>query len=246
MLFLSSRFVASDYRLAAVASENELLFFGEVGEPVQALQQTLVDLGYPLPISTAHGYPDGIYGLETLFMVAVFQAQHALTPTGAVDAATLAALLAAAANLPPRPVKPPPPPQTVTLEAWNWNPQVWMQQIPMGEIDLVVANPRPDPKGPQTQTIGIWVWRNGPQGLPPRWGGSSWFWFLDSPWKFKLVLDTTMQPFGSLQGLGKTFDRTQRQNVPIRPWFDKNRSFGIGEFTHPVSQNTVTFNWNVK
>jgi peptidoglycan hydrolase-like protein with peptidoglycan-binding domain len=54
----------------------------------------LVDLGFPMPISTNSGrnLPDGIFGAETAKTVIAFQRAHELTTDGVVGQNTLARL----------------------------------------------------------------------------------------------------------------------------------------------------------
>jgi hypothetical protein len=79
---------------------------GEIDEAVRILQQALIDLGFPMPISVRRtGSPDGIYGSETVATVRAFQRKHTLSPDGVVGHDTLAQL----DSLFPEPAPPLPP-----------------------------------------------------------------------------------------------------------------------------------------
>ena len=68
-----------DPRLEQVERNSPAMRKGEVGHPVRLIQQALLDLNYPMPISTAeYGTPDGIYGNETKSRVYEFQVDHKL------------------------------------------------------------------------------------------------------------------------------------------------------------------------
>jgi hypothetical protein len=85
---------------------------GEEGEAVRLIQQALIDLGCPLPISTReHGSPDGIYGPETEGGVRVFQRfEPPLRVDGIVGKNTMTALDGLLPNRAPRlPPQPKPP-----------------------------------------------------------------------------------------------------------------------------------------
>jgi hypothetical protein len=83
--------------LEAVYDDETILDLGRVGRSVQALQQALYDLGFPLP---THG-ADGSFGVETQSAVTAFQAAHPpLVPDGRVGAKTMAALDALFGALP--------------------------------------------------------------------------------------------------------------------------------------------------
>lgn len=85
---------------------------GMQGEPVQALQRRLLQLGYRLPIYGA----DGKYGLETAAALRAFQHVTGLPPTGQADQATLDRLIP----------KPPPPS----------DPWAMFEEEPEGDPDL--------------------------------------------------------------------------------------------------------------
>lgn len=67
--------------------------FTSHGAGVAAVQQALIDLGTPLPISTKRfGVPDGKFGTETLAAMKAFQGRNDLKPDGAVGQFTMAKL----------------------------------------------------------------------------------------------------------------------------------------------------------
>ncbi|QEH38958.1 Putative peptidoglycan binding domain protein [Aquisphaera giovannonii] len=66
---------------------------GAKGPGVAAVQQGLIDLGFPMPISTRRfGVPDGIFGNETSTQVQAFQRRNKLEPDGKVGKDTMAKL----------------------------------------------------------------------------------------------------------------------------------------------------------
>lgn len=73
--------------------KSQYLRSGSTGEAVKKIQQALIDLGYPMPISTKKtGSPDGIYGTETKGTVRQFQIDQSLKgKEGVVGAETMAA-----------------------------------------------------------------------------------------------------------------------------------------------------------
>src|SRR5271166_2607609 len=105
MALRSPRF-AKDERLQRAANNNPPLRAGEIGEAVRLLQQALIDLGFPMPISVRRfGSPDGIYGNETTTRVREFQRKNGLSVDGIAGRDTLAKLDA----LLPNPAPPLPP-----------------------------------------------------------------------------------------------------------------------------------------
>jgi peptidoglycan hydrolase-like protein with peptidoglycan-binding domain len=77
-------------RLQAAAANHPPLHEGDTGGGVETVQQALVDLGFPLPISTRKtGFPDGIYGKETLAAVRAFQAREGVHHDGIAGRDTL-------------------------------------------------------------------------------------------------------------------------------------------------------------
>lgn len=92
MPLTSPRF-AGDTRLEKAAANHPPLRPGESGTPVYKIQDALIDLGYPMPISTRRfGFPDGIYGEETLTRVREFQKKEKLSVDGVVGQQTLTRL----------------------------------------------------------------------------------------------------------------------------------------------------------
>ncbi|MBD2157862.1 peptidoglycan-binding protein [Leptolyngbya sp. FACHB-16] len=83
----------SNPRLQAAANDRPAMRKGERGLAVQKLQQALIDLGFPMPISTRQrGIPDGIYGSETTATVRKFQQKYKLRVDGIVGKDTLSQL----------------------------------------------------------------------------------------------------------------------------------------------------------
>lgn len=78
-------------QLVKAADNQPALVQGAKGPGVQALQLALIELGFPMPLSTHHGnsLPDGIFGSETLRTVQAFQRQNGLVVDGAVGRMTL-------------------------------------------------------------------------------------------------------------------------------------------------------------
>jgi hypothetical protein len=93
MAFRSTRFT-DDSVLEAAAKNDPPLCKGAKGPAVAAIQQALVDLGYPMPISmaTPNATPDGIFGDETAATVKLFQGELKLAVDGIVGRDTLRAL----------------------------------------------------------------------------------------------------------------------------------------------------------
>ncbi len=88
----SDRF-RNDSRLQAAANNRPPIRQGERGRAVQTLQQALIDLSFPMPISTRrYGTPDGIYGAETAATVRRFQLKYGLTVDGVVGRNTMSRL----------------------------------------------------------------------------------------------------------------------------------------------------------
>lgn len=66
---------------------------GSKGAGVSAIQQGLIDLGFPMPLSTKRfGVPDGIFGSETDGRVRSYQKAKSLSPDGIVGKFTMAKL----------------------------------------------------------------------------------------------------------------------------------------------------------
>jgi peptidoglycan hydrolase-like protein with peptidoglycan-binding domain len=92
MPLTSPRF-AGNVRLQKAAANNPALAKGESGEAVVIVQQTLIDLGFAIPISTRKtGRPDGILGDETARTIKAFQAREGLAQDGIAGRDTLARL----------------------------------------------------------------------------------------------------------------------------------------------------------
>jgi hypothetical protein len=81
----SSRY-AGNPRLESAFDNTPPMKSGEKGEAVKAVQQGLIDDGFPMPVSTKKtGEPDGIYGGETVKAVQGFQKKHGLLSNGFPD-----------------------------------------------------------------------------------------------------------------------------------------------------------------
>ncbi|MBL8796715.1 MAG: peptidoglycan-binding protein [Planctomycetia bacterium] len=93
MALRSGRF-AKNARLVQVSNNNPAMRQGEKGDAVAIVQQSLVDLGFDMPITTKNGLSlaDGIFGQETLRIVKLFQTQNGLTADGIVGRNTMAML----------------------------------------------------------------------------------------------------------------------------------------------------------
>jgi peptidoglycan hydrolase-like protein with peptidoglycan-binding domain len=107
MALKSPRFAGSP-RLQNAANNSPAMGKGEKGEPVRIIQQALIDLGFPMPISVRKfGSPDGIYGAETVAKISEFQKKHSLGIDGITGRNTMAKLdellPTAGAPLPPLP-----------------------------------------------------------------------------------------------------------------------------------------------
>ncbi len=107
MSLKSPRF-ASNERLQSAASNDPVLARGAISAAVRVIQQALIDLRFPLPISTKKfGSPDGVFGAETKSRVRDFQRKSGLSPDGIVGKNTMhkldELLPGAAAPLPPLP-----------------------------------------------------------------------------------------------------------------------------------------------
>jgi peptidoglycan hydrolase-like protein with peptidoglycan-binding domain len=91
---LFSRRFAVDKRLQAASINNPPLTLGATGQAVSKMQDAFVDLGFPMPITTANGSKpsDGIWGSETSATVRSFQAQNGLAVDGIAGRDTLGRL----------------------------------------------------------------------------------------------------------------------------------------------------------
>jgi murein L,D-transpeptidase YcbB/YkuD len=90
MSLTSPRF-SGNQRLQRAATNQPPMRRGERGDAVALLQDALVELGFPMPITTQKGesFPDGIFGAETEKTVAEFQSRHGLTRDGVAGHDTL-------------------------------------------------------------------------------------------------------------------------------------------------------------
>jgi len=93
MALRSGRF-AKNARLVQVSTNNPAMRQGEKGDAVAIVQQSLVDLGFAMPITTKKGssLADGIFGQETFRVVKLFQTKNGLTADGIVGRNTIAKL----------------------------------------------------------------------------------------------------------------------------------------------------------
>jgi peptidoglycan hydrolase-like protein with peptidoglycan-binding domain len=91
---LVSRRFASDSRLQAAAENSPPLRFGATGPAVAKMQDALVDVGFPMPITTANGSKtaDGIWGQETSNTVRQFQLAQSLAADSVAGRDTLGRL----------------------------------------------------------------------------------------------------------------------------------------------------------
>ena len=92
---LASSWFKNDPVFQNAAANSPPLKKGDLGESVRILQQALIELGHPMPVSTQkHGTPDGDYGLETKAKVEAFQKANGLAgeADGRVGKNTLAKL----------------------------------------------------------------------------------------------------------------------------------------------------------
>ncbi len=108
MALRSARFSTNE-RFRRAAENKPAIVRGETGEAVRILQQALIDLGFPLPVSTRkYGSPDGVFGQETADAVRDLQKKYSLSVDGEVGRRTMAKLdellPSAGAPLPPLPV----------------------------------------------------------------------------------------------------------------------------------------------
>jgi peptidoglycan hydrolase-like protein with peptidoglycan-binding domain len=93
MPLVSRRFSRND-RLQTAARNSPPLGHGATGVAVEILQSTLVELGFPMPISTRNGQiaADGIFGTETANTVRAFQKLQGLSADGIAGRDTLGRL----------------------------------------------------------------------------------------------------------------------------------------------------------
>ncbi len=92
MVLKSPRF-ASNARCQKASDNSPAMNRGETSEGVKLLQQALIDLGFPLPVSTRKtGKPDGVYGNETVAKLKELQNKFSLFPDGSAGRQTWAKL----------------------------------------------------------------------------------------------------------------------------------------------------------
>ncbi|WP_375426284.1 peptidoglycan-binding protein [uncultured Friedmanniella sp.] len=89
---LSSARYAGQPALEAAYDDSPMLSQGARGTGVAAVQQGLVDAGFPMPVSTSSGKPDGVFGSETAATVRAFQSRNGLVPDGLVGRKTMGRL----------------------------------------------------------------------------------------------------------------------------------------------------------
>jgi hypothetical protein len=89
MALTNPRFIPSS-RLQKASENDPPMRYGERGHAVRLVQQTLIDQGFPLPISVRmYGSPDGIFGNETREQVRAYQRSWSLQVDGIVGRQTL-------------------------------------------------------------------------------------------------------------------------------------------------------------
>lgn len=100
MALTNPRFSPSQ-RLQLASNNNPAMKKGERGHAVRLVQQSLIDLGFRLPISIrTHGSPDGKFGNETRTGVRDFQRAQLIKRDGIVGKNTLTALDGALPSFP--------------------------------------------------------------------------------------------------------------------------------------------------
>jgi hypothetical protein len=105
---------------------------GEVGEPVRILQQSLIELGYWMDISTRRfNTPDGIFGPETEDRVKKFQRSKGIADDGIVGKETMAKLDAALPNAGP---KMPPLPSSKTF--FKYRVRIHLRSLALTEVAM--------------------------------------------------------------------------------------------------------------
>lgn len=116
---------ANNARIGRAAVNSPPMASGEQGAAVAILQGALIDLGYPMPISTKlKSRPDGIYGNETRNVVVQFQTDQSLLKKDGIAGhdtfEKLDKLLGSGPPKPPSPPSPPPaPPQPIPFPSTN-------------------------------------------------------------------------------------------------------------------------------
>ena len=93
MALVSRRFAGNE-QLQAASRNAPALRSGAAGKGVELLQAALLDLGFPMSISTADGTKraDGLYGAETTKTIRDFQTGAGLTADGIAGRDTLTRL----------------------------------------------------------------------------------------------------------------------------------------------------------
>jgi phosphatidylserine/phosphatidylglycerophosphate/cardiolipin synthase-like enzyme len=132
----SDRF-KGDQRLQDAANNSPPLKSNERSNAVHKLQQALIDLGYPMPITTKHGTqpPDGIYGSETVTTVRHFQSKYGLEVDGIAGRQTLSKLDQLFIQKPPR--KP-----TITIPE-RWQSAMGSAKVRAGnQVDFLIDGPQ--------------------------------------------------------------------------------------------------------
>jgi murein L,D-transpeptidase YcbB/YkuD len=93
-MMLTSQQLAGSPTLQKAANNAPPLRYGASNEGVAAMQRGLIDLGYPMPISTGNDGkpPDGIFGQETDRVLRQFQRENNLIADGIAGKLTLTCL----------------------------------------------------------------------------------------------------------------------------------------------------------
>jgi hypothetical protein len=131
MALRSPRF-ATIKRFQQAAENKPPISRGEVGEPVRILQQSLIELGYWMDISTRRfNTPDGIFGPETEDRVKQFQRAQRIRDDGIVGKDTMAKL---DARLPTAGPKLPPLPSSKTF--FKYRVRIHLRSIALTEVPM--------------------------------------------------------------------------------------------------------------
>jgi peptidoglycan hydrolase-like protein with peptidoglycan-binding domain len=87
---IRSKHFSGDRRIASASENRPVMRRGETGRGVELVQEALVIIGYPMPISMrADGSLDGIFGRETEAVVKRFQTSEGLVGDGLVGRNTI-------------------------------------------------------------------------------------------------------------------------------------------------------------
>ncbi len=88
---LISKQLAPSPILQKAANNAPPIAFGAANEGVATMQRGLIEVGYPMPISTGNGSrpPDGVYGQETGKVLKRFQSDNALVADAIAGKQTL-------------------------------------------------------------------------------------------------------------------------------------------------------------